>query len=60
MLLTRMHSESLMIDTTHGTNKGKKELFTMTGKDGNNIAFNACRTFILNQECLPDFLVTLL
>ena len=36
MRLTRMHPESLMIDTTHGTNKERKELFTVATKDGNN------------------------
>ena len=66
MRLTRMHPESLMVDTTHGTNKERKELFTIASKDGNNRAFNACRAFIPNQqqwvfhllfsECIPLFL----
>ena len=65
MRLTRMHPEALMVDTTHGTNKDRKELFTVTGKDGNNKGFNALRAYIPNQqqwifhlifsECLPFF-----
>ena len=65
MRLTRMHPECFMVDTTHGTNNERKELFTVAGKDGNNFAFNACRCFIPNQQqwvfnllfsqCLPIF-----
>ena len=65
MRLLRMHPESIMVDTTYGTNRGKKELFTVAGKDDNNVAFNACRAFLPNQqqwvfnsvfsECLPHF-----
>ena len=50
MRLTRMHPECFMVDTTHGTNKERKELFTVAGKDGNNFAFNACRDYIPNQQ----------
>ena len=50
MRLTRMHPGSLMVDTTHGTNKERKELVTIASKEGNNRAFNACRAFILNQQ----------
>ena len=67
MRLLRMHPESIMVDTTYGTNRGKKELFTVAGKDDNNVAFNACRAFLPNQqqwifnllfsESLPLFLV---
>ena len=63
--LTPIHPESLMVDTTHGTDKERKELFTIASKDGNNRAFNACRAFIPNQqqwvfhllfsECIPLF-----
>ena len=65
MRLLRMHPEVLLADTTHGTNKEKKELFTIAAKDGNNKAFNACRAYIPNaqqwvfellfKECLPHF-----
>ena len=50
MRLTRMHPEAFMIDTTHGTNKDRKELFTIAGKDGNNNGFNALRAYIPNQQ----------
>ena len=65
MRLLRMHPEVLFADTTHGTNREKKELFTIAAKDGTNSAFNVCRAFIPNaqtwvfqllfQECLPHF-----
>ena len=65
MRLLRIHPEVLFADTTHGTNKEKKELFTIAAKDGTNTAFNACRAFIPNsqqwvfqllfQQCLPYF-----
>ena len=45
-----MHPEMLQADTTHGTNKEKKELFTIAGKDGNNKAFNAARAYIPNAQ----------
>ena len=32
MRLTRMHPEMLMVDTTHGTNKGKKGIVYGYGK----------------------------
>ena len=50
MRLTRMHPECFMVDITHGTNKERKELFTVTGKDGNNFAFNVYRGCIPNQQ----------
>ena len=60
-----MHPECFMVDTTHGTNKERKELFTVAGENGNNFAFNACRGYIPNQQqqvfillffqCLPIF-----
>ena len=63
MRLTRMHPEMMQADTTHGTNKEKKELFTLASLDGNNKAFDALRGFIPNAqkwvfttlfaECLP-------
>ena len=65
MRLIRMHPEVLLTDITHGTNKEKKEMFTIAAKDGNNKAFNACRAFIPNaqqwvfellfKECIPLF-----
>ena len=65
MRLFRMHPEMLQADTTHGTNKEKKELFTLASLDGNNKAFNAGRAYIPNaqrwvftvifKECLPYF-----
>ena len=44
-----MHPEMLQVDTTYGTNNEKK-LFTITGKDGNNKSFNACRAYISNAQ----------
>ena len=35
-----MRSECFMVDTTHSTNKERKELFTIAEKDDNNFAFN--------------------
>ena len=65
MRLLRMHPEVLLADTTHGTNKERKEIFTIAAKDGTNTAFNACRAFIPNaqqwgfellfKQCLPFF-----
>ena len=46
--LTIMHPESLIVNTTHGTNQEKKEIFTVEGGNGNNLAFNAYRVFIPN------------
>ena len=58
-----MHPEILQANTTHGTNKENKELFTLVSFDGNNYAFNAGRAYIPNaqrwvftvlfKECLP-------
>ena len=43
----RMCPECCKCDTTFGTNKSKKELFTLAFKDGkNNKAFNGGRAFI--------------
>ena len=65
MRLIRMHPEMMQADTTHGTNREKKELFTIASVDGNNCGFNAARAFIPNaqnwvfytlfRECLPAF-----
>ena len=46
MRLLRIHPESLVADTTHGTNKEKKDLFTIAGVDGNNNCFNALCGYI--------------
>ena len=48
--LFRMHPEMLQVDTAHGTNKEKKELFTLASSDGNNKAFNATKAYILNAQ----------
>jgi hypothetical protein len=63
--LIMMHPEFLASDTTFGTNKQKKELFTVAGLDGNNRGFNGARAFIpsaahwvfyyLFRFCLPIF-----
>ena len=65
MRLLRMHPEMMQGDTTHGTNKEKKELFTIASTDGNNNAFSAARAYIPNAQrwvfttlfadCLPKF-----
>ena len=65
MRLFRMHPEMLQANTTHGTNKEKKELFTLASCDGNNTSFNAGRAYVPNaqrwvftiifKECLPHF-----
>jgi hypothetical protein len=63
--LIMMHPEFMACDTTFGTNKQKKELFTIAGLDGNNKGFNGARAFIpsaatwvfyyLFRHCLPMF-----
>ena len=70
MRLTRMHPEMMQADKTHGTNKEKKELFTLASLDGNNCAFNAVRGFIPNAQkwvfttlfadCLPKLFGTII
>ena len=66
MRFLRMHPQSLVTDTTHGTNAQRNELFTIAGVDGNNNAFNAYRAYIpslqswvfelLFSQCIPIFL----
>ena len=66
MRLLRMHLQSLVADTTHGTNAERKELFAITGVDGNNNAFNAYRAYtpslqswvfeLLFRQCISFFL----
>lgn len=63
--MVRMFPEFCACDTTFGTNKQKKELFTFAFLDGNNTAFNGARAFIPNSQswvfnvvfkhCLPPF-----
>ena len=63
--LIRMFPEFVCCDTTFGTNRDKKELFTVAGLDGNNHAFNAGRAFrpsgqswvfnLLFKHCLKLF-----
>ena len=65
MYLLQMYPEVIFTDTTHGTNKEKKEICTIAAKGGTNTVFNACRAFIPNsqqwvfqllfQQCLPYF-----
>ena len=50
MRLFRMHPEMLQADTTHGTNKEKKELFTLASLDGNNKVFNAGRSYLMLRD----------
>ena len=38
------------MNNTHGINKDKKELFTITLVNGNNIGFNAARAYIPNAQ----------
>ena len=62
---TRMHPEFCAADTTFGTENSKKELFTLTFKNGNNQLLNGGRAYIPNaqrwvftmmfKECLPQF-----
>ena len=66
MRLLRMHPDVWQMDTTHGTNSEKKELFTIAATDGNKKAFTVCRAYIPNaqawvfatlfNDCLPIFL----
>ena len=66
MRLVRMHPDVWQMDTTHGTNSEKKELFTIAATDGNKKAFTVCRAYIPNaqawvfatlfNDCLPIFL----
>ena len=61
-----MHPELCAADTTFGTEKNKKELFTLTFKNGNNNIMNGGRAYIPNahqwvfgmmfSELLPIFL----
>ena len=44
--LLRMYPQSLLADCTHGTNSERKELFTITGVDGNSNAYKACRAYV--------------
>ena len=48
--LVRMHPEFLCIDCTHKSNRQKRDLFTIAGKDGNNNGFNPLLAFIPNQK----------
>ena len=62
---TRMHPEFCAADTTFGTENTKKELFTLTFKNGNNQLLNGGRAYIPNaqkwvfemmfKELLPTF-----
>ena len=63
MCFIRIHPEMTQADTTHGTNKEKKELFTLVSLDGNNKAFNTVPNAqrwvftVLFKEGLHHFLV---
>ena len=45
-----MHPECLSWDVTHQTNNEKRDLLIGCFKDGDNRAFHACHSFILNQR----------
>lgn len=45
-----MHPEACSCDTTFGTNKEKKGLFTVAALDGNNTTFYAAQGFIPNEQ----------
>ena len=45
-----MHPELCAADTTFGTEKNKKELFTLTFKNGNNNIMNGGRAYIPNAQ----------
>ena len=63
--LIRMFPEFCCCDTTFGTNREKKELFTLASLDANNQGFNCGRAFVPNSQswvfhllfkhCLPTF-----
>ena len=63
MGLVRMHPEMMQVDTPHGANNEKKEVFTMMSTDGNNKAFNACRGYLpkglsklkINHTCTKSY-----
>ena len=46
----RMHPEFCSADTTFGTEKSKKELFTLTFKNGDNKVLNGGRAYIPNAQ----------
>ena len=46
----RMHPEFCAADTTFGTEKSKKELFTLTFKNGQNNIMNGGRAYIPNAQ----------
>ena len=47
----RMHPEFCSADTKFGTEKSKKELFTLAFKNGQNNLMNGGRAYIPNAQC---------
>ena len=48
--LVQMFPECFAFDVTSQTNKEKQDLFTGTGKTGDNKCFTACRAFTPSQK----------
>ena len=48
--LVQMFPECFAFDVTSQTNKEKRDLFTGTGKTGDNKCFTACRAFMPSQK----------